>query len=762
MKPRHALAIFSAMIVLLLAGTYSRRGAAARLPSDSTARMAARLAELADGLSPDRNPILNGARADALRLRLDAETDAATRVELQMAYGQELTLAGRTADAIRQLTAARLDAAKFGPDAAPVVRAISGMIALAYLRLGEQENCISGHNVDSCLLPIRGAGVYTKDRAARLAVKEYTALLAEDPGDLAARWLLNVAYMTLGEYPDGVPADLRIPPSVFASEFDVHRFVDVAPGLGLAPVTHAGGVVMDDFDGDGYLDLMTSSWGLREQMHFFRNNGDGTFADRTAAAGLSGETGGLNLVQADYDNDGHLDLLVLRGAWLGMVGEGNHPSSLLHNNGDGTFEDVTERAGLLKYRPTQAAAWADYDGDGWLDLFVGVESTGGGSARCELYRNNGDGTFTDAAAAAGLDVVGFVKAVAWGDYNNDGRPDLYISRFGQPNLLFRNDGPAPAAAGPPSARPSRWAFTDTTPAAGVAEPLNSFAAWFFDYDNDGWADLFVAPFLGFGGQNLRSIVAGYLGQGGGGETPRLYRNAHDGTFADVTRQAHLDKPLVVMGSNFGDVDGDGWPDIYLGTGEPDLATLVPNRMFRNNGGAVFQDVTTSGGFGHLQKGHGIAFGDIDNDGDQDVYAVMGGAYEGDVYQSALFRNPGHDSHWITLLAEGVRSNRSAIGTRVTITVETPAGRREIRTTVSSGGSFGASPLRQTIGLGDARAIRSIEVRWPASGAVQRFEDTAMDGVYVVREGAHSLRARRLARLALGAGAGADTVPHQHR
>ena len=748
------------VLVLLLPIAYAAKSAAARRPSEGTARMAARLAELADQMSPDRNPILNTARAANLRVRMDAETEPATRIELQIALANELTLAGRTVEAIELLTVARTETEKYGAEAAPVVRAIGGMLALAYLRLGEQENCITGHNVDSCLLPIRGRGFYTKDRSARLAIKEYTALLAQDPDDLSNRWLLNLAYMTLGEYPDRVPEKLRIPPSVFESEYDVHRFVDVAPGLGLAPVTHAGGVVMDDFDGDGYLDLVTSSWGLKEPMHFFHNNGNGTFSDRTAAAGLTGETGGLSLVQADYDNDGHLDLLVQRGAWLGMAGEGNHPSSLLHNRGDGTFEDVTEQAGLLKLRPTQAGAWADYDGDGWLDLFVGVESTGPVPVPCELYHNNRDGTFTEVAAESGLAVVGFVKGATWGDYNNDGRPDLYISRFGQPKILFRNDGPAP---GTPGSRAPRWTFTDVTAAAGVAEPLNTFATWFFDYDNDGWLDLFVAPFLGFGGQNLTSIVAGYLGRPGEGATPRLYRNQHDGTFADVTREMHLDKRLVVMGSNYGDIDGDGWPDIYLGTGEPELATLIPNRMFRNDAGRVFQDVTTSAGLGHLQKGHEIAFGDIDNDGDQDIYAVMGGAYEGDIYQAALFRNPGHGTHWITVIAEGTKANRSGIGARLTVTVDTPQGPRDIHAMVTNGGSFGGSPLRQTIGLGDARAIRTLEIRWPGSGTVQRFDAVAMDGTYVAREGASALKPLRLNQFQLGA-ATIPTVPtpHDHR
>jgi hypothetical protein len=157
-------------------------------------------------------------------------------------------------------------------------------------------------------------------------------------------------------------------------------------------------------------------------------------------------------------------------------------------------------------------------------------------------------------------------------------------------------------------------------------------------------------------------------------------------------------------------------------------------MFRNAEGKVFQDVTTSGGFGHLQKGHGIAFADIDNDGDQDVYEDMGGAYQGDTYRNVLFENPGHGNRWITLKLEGVKSNRSAIGARIKITTQTGAGERTIYKTVCSGGSFGASPLRQEVGLGQAKAIKSIEIFWPPTGQTQNFKDVPMEQFWRIREG----------------------------
>ncbi|HEY7817591.1 MAG TPA: CRTAC1 family protein, partial [Vicinamibacteria bacterium] len=295
---------------------------------------------------------------------------------------------------------------------------------------------------------------------------------------------------------------------------------------------------------------------------------------------------------------------------------------------------------------------------------------------------------------------------------------------GQPNLLFRNDGPGPDAASP-------WKFRELSREAGVLEPEMSFATWFFDYNNDGWLDLFVGA---WDAARLGQVAALYLNRRSTAERPRLYLNLGDGRFEDVTGKAGLDRVLLAMGANFGDIDNDGFEDVYVGTGATDLWMLIPNRMFRNDGGGRFQDVTTSGGFGHLQKGHGISFGDVDEDGDQEVYAVMGGWFSGDGFPNALFENPGHGNHWITLQLEGVRSNRLAMGTRIQVTVRTESGDREIHRVVGTGGSFGSSSLQQEIGLGRALSIRSLRIEWPASGVVQVFHDLPMDREVRIREG----------------------------
>jgi hypothetical protein len=202
-----------------------------------------------------------------------------------------------------------------------------------------------------------------------------------------------------------------------------------------------------------------------------------------------------------------------------------------------------------------------------------------------------------------------------------------------------------------------------------------------------------------------------------------------------------------MGANFGDLDNDGFLDFYLGTGFPNYEALMPNLMFRNHGGKRFSDITTSGGFGHLQKGHGIAFADLDNDGDQDVFEQMGGATPGDAYGNALYENPGFSHHWVKLKLVGVASNRSAIGTRIRLGITEHGNERSVFRHVNSGGSFGANPLRQEIGLGTATSIDVLEIFWPKTGLTQTFRNLAVDQALEITEGEE--RFERISHTAVG-------------
>ena len=203
----------------------------------------------------------------------------------------------------------------------------------------------------------------------------------------------------------------------------------------------------------------------------------------------------------------------------------------------------------------------------------------------------------------------------------------------------------------------------------------------------------------------------------------LYKNLGNGTFRDVTSEVGLDKVFMPMGSNFGDIDNDGYLDIYLGTGNPGYASLLPNVMLKNKDGKFFVDVTASSGTGELHKGHGVAFADIDNDGDEDLLTEIGGAVPGDRHAFRLFENPGNGNDWISLHLVGAKTNRAAIGARIKVTVENGSqGSRSIYRTVGSGGSFGASPLQQHIGLGKDAHIQDIEIWWPVSNTRQHFKD----------------------------------------
>ena len=480
----------------------------------------------------------------------------------------------------------------------------------------------------------------------------------------------------------------------------------------------SGGIIVDDFTGDGLLDVFYSTKDPTQGCALFVNRGDGTFEDRSARAGLEPQVGALNCNHADYDNDGDLDVLLLRGGW-----ETPRRPSLLRNEGDGRFTDVTVAAGLCEPIASQAAAWADFDCDGHVDLYIAGEfkpKNPDPRNRGRLYRNNGDGTFTDVADSAGVRNDRFGKGVAWGDYDDDGRPDLYVSNLGQANRLYHNNGDG--------------TFTDVAERLGVTEPNYSFSCWFWDYDNDGRLDIFVTGSRA----TLAEIILSQLGRPTGGERPRLYHN-EGGRFTDVTREAGLDRVWLPMGSNFGDIDNDGFLDFYLGTGSPPYSYLVPNVLMHNVGGRRFEDVTIASGTGHLQKGHGISFADWDRDGDVDLFLESGGAVPGDKAHNVLFENPGHGNRWLTLRLVGTRSNRAAIGARVRVGLSGPDGRRSIHRVIGGGSSFGNNPLTPTIGLGRAEAIDAVEIIWPDGGTRQVVRGLPLDRAVEITEGREGFR-----------------------
>ncbi len=626
-------------------------------------------------------------------------------MKLHAYRGQLYSFEGKMAEAIKDLKTAYALAQKAAPDQAPQYEEDLGG---AYLHLSEMENGVYSKTSEAGIFPpANHKASYEKKEESQLAIQYFTHFLTQFPNDLEVKWDLNLAYMTLGQYPDGVPKEYLVPEAGFQSKEDIGRFVDIAPSLGVSVMREAGGVIVDDFDNDGLLDIVTSSMGVCDPIKFFHNNGDGTFTDRTAAAGLANQIGALNAAQLDYNNDGCMDILIMRGGW-----EYPQKRSLMRNNCDGTFADVTEVSGLGDpVTGVSSVAVADIDNDGYIDLFFGNENQ-----PSQLFHNKGDGTFEEISHSAGIDRSAFTKGVTAADYDQDGYADFYVSNFDGPNSLYHNNG--------------NLTFTDVARLAGVQEPLISFPTWFFDYDNDGWPDIFVSSYF----MSMTESAKTYLGLPRNAESVKLYRNKHDGTFEDVTSKVGLDKVFMTMGANFGDVDNDGYLDIYLGMGNPSYTALFPHTLLRNNEAKTFLDITASSGTGDLHKGHGISFADLDRSGNEAIIANFGGAVPGDSHYLRVFQNPGNKNDWINVHLVGVKSNRSGVGAQVKITVADDG--QAPRTIYRTGGetsSFGANPLELHIGLGHGAQIQAIDVWWPATNTRQHFTGVEKNQYIEIKE-----------------------------
>ncbi len=464
---------------------------------------------------------------------------------------------------------------------------------------------------------------------------------------------------------------LRLPP----------LFTDVAPSAGVASENPGCGVAFGDYDNDGDQDIYVAS-GQRHAPQaniLYRNNGDGTFTDVTAIAGVDDSSYGAGIAFGDYDNDGDLDI------YLSNYEDTN---VLYRNNGDGTFTDVTSGAGVGGGDAGEGVAWVDYDNDGDLDLYVMTRYDGG-----VLYRNNGNGTFTDVTQEVGISNPGGQGwGVAWADYDNDGDLDLYVVRkayYGENscNLLYRNNGDG--------------TFTDVTAQAGVGDSEEGLSCAFGDYDNDGDLDLYVTN------------------QYKGSQADILYRNNGDGTFTDVTQEAGVVNTGDGREVAFGDFDNDGYLDIYVAN------TYQANILFHNNGNGTFTDIAHFAGIDCDKPGGAITLCDYDNDGDLDIYLAVGNGET-----NVLYQNNGNENHWLVIKTKGVVSNRDGIGARVRVV----AGELSMIREVSGGsGYLSQNSLPVEFGLGRYSQADTLMVKWP-SGIVDTFYTVGADNFYTAIEG----------------------------
>lgn len=626
-------------------------------------------------------------------------------------------------------------------------------LALSFQRRAEATNCLDrltdhaattaagpGHRHQAvCTLPLEATHRQTTDteRSADLFERLLDRYAPDDPLYL---WLLNFTHMTLGRYPDGVPSRYLID-NAFTDHFygerarqTRERFLDLhlrdrAHELGVDILDTGRGVAVEDFDGDGDLDLVTG--GTFQTVRYFRNDSGRRFVERTREAGLDGVLQPFIITAADFDGDGWMDLFVARPF---------HRFMLFRNGGDGTFSDVTVESGLLPAPAagddpgyfTYVSVWGDVDRDGDLDLFVaqwgqGVPLGEGVLSRwptgSRLYENRA-GRFVDATAAFGLlPVVGdeAVIGASFGDADGDGWPDLALSSFTRGRSLILRNVPAKNEPGEAGARGRRFEVWRR-----LESPDPGFTTAFVDVDQDGRLDLFRGS-DGPARSAMRNAVFG--------EEPDRYANTiylqGDGP-SGVAFERRTDlfgggMPIGSMGASFGDLDNDGCPDFYLGTGNPEGWYLLPNLLYMGERAGVrctgaMTNAAMLEGLGTVQKGHGIVFFDFDDDGDQDLYSSLGGMWPGDAWPNQLFVNESRlGRSWVKIRLAGRGANRFGVGARIRVTARDGAGTAIVRhATVDSKTGFGSAPYLAHVGLLDAVTIEGIEVRWPASGRVVAY------------------------------------------
>ncbi|MDQ1317915.1 MAG: hypothetical protein QG588_1570, partial [Candidatus Poribacteria bacterium] len=461
------------------------------------------------------------------------------------------------------------------------------------------------------------------------------------------------------------------------------KFMDITTQAGINNTAKASCAALVDYDGDGYVDIYVGNKGtfaelLGKPNLLYHNNGDGTFTEVAALAGVADPNQAQGVAWGDFNNDGKPDLYVVNDFAY---------NALYINKGNGTFENITQAAGVkggidivggVEVPNGYGVALADVNNDGYLDIYV--VNLGAPNI---LYLNNGDGTFTDITAQAGVG-GGFGPqnagtAAVFGDCNNDGKIDLFAANgYGRPSFFYINNGNG---------------FDNASGKAGVSEHKDAEGAVFGDYDNDGNMDLFVTNCASADGAPLQSI---------------LYKNDGKGKFVDVTKKAGLSGEDYSLGASFGDFDNDGYLDLYI------VNNGSANKLYRNNGDGTFTDTTAQAGVDNLALGSSAVLGDINNDGYLDIYVANTGfsdSEEGD--PDVLYLNNGGTNHWLHIQLLGTVINYTGIGAMIKFSVGNLHQVREI----DGGKGYSQDTPISNFGLGANTIAEVIEVKWP-SGITQ--------------------------------------------
>ena len=624
-------------------------------------------------------------------------------------------------------------------------------LAMSHLRQAEANNCLHaltrGPASDSpplvCTLPI--SCCHARPEHTGDAAELFLRLLEKyDSENRLYRWLLNFCHMATGDFPGGVPEPYRVDghfvDSFYGSlaaagreTFGNLRFRDEAKRLGIDTLDTGRGVAVEDFDRDGYLDIVTG--GSFHDLKFYRNVRGERFDNTTAEMGLATVAQPFCISAADYDNDGWIDLFVAR----------PFDRYRLFRNESGKFRDVTRETGLLavlqesEIAATWISTWADVDNDGDLDLFLAqwgmsLPMTRGIMARPRsdsmLLINQTDSAgrtvFTNETEAFGLTPTvhdNYFIGAAFGDYDNDGFADLFLSSpLRKTSVLLHN------------VRGTRF-----EPTSLVARVEGGFVGSFVDVNHDGRLDLFESGFGDARSCTQQAVFGEELDRFLSGHSTIFLQTDH-GDFVEQRDFFDRRLPMSTMGANYGDLNNDGAFDFYLGTGTPEGWFVLPNLMYLGElQGTVptlkTRNISMLGGFGTIQKGHGIVFFDFDDDGDQDIYSSLGGMWPGDAWPNQMFVNHSAlENTWVKVRLRGVATNHFGIGAKIKVVASTENGESVIRYySMDQKTGFGCAPMLAHVGLFSATRIDRIEVTWPVSGRTEVY-DAEINSSVTLREG----------------------------
>ena len=538
----------------------------------------------------------------------------------------------------------------------------------------------------------------------------------DTPDDIRCRWMLRTLTLHAGQPETSIPKEFRL--KVPAASPSTFQFRDVTDSSHAGRLALGRGAAWGDFDNDGREDILVGA--ERAPFCLFRNRGDGTFEDVAARMGLIDPVGlGCYASQfIDYNNDGFQDVFLTSNGW-----GGGGRLFLFHNEGGKRFTDVTGSAGLGAPVNAFGASWADYDNDGRVDLAVatGIIDPEGGD-RIRLFHNEGNGKFREVGEQAGLTQRARWISLAWGDYDGDGRQDLLATSFDAGPFLFRNLGDG--------------RFMDVSVQAGIRTQTAAYTPVWFDYDNDGKLDFFVCTYPG-GELTVKDMIEAKVNAVSvpSGKRQLLFRNNGDGTFRNVTEEVGITGWYGGMSTQAGDFDNDGFDEITIGTGNPELDWTEPKPLFHNDGKGRFSDIAESSGLVHFGMLHGTALADYDDSGNLSLFGSFGGFYWGSRETSRLYRNLGSGNLSLEIRLVGTRSNRDAIGARVSADV----GDRRIFKWVNGGNGFGCNNSRIVhLGLGGGQRVNELQVDWP-SGLRQSFQNIPAGHRIEIIEGKDTIR-----------------------